>query len=64
MIIEAIERPPQHIVDGFKDLLRYDSITCAISDSMGRFNAMTCDMKPIAGGARFVGTAVTVKTLA
>src|SRR5438132_9569497 len=31
---------------------------------MGRFNAMTSDMKPLFEGIRFVGTAVTVKTLA
>jgi len=31
---------------------------------MGRFNAMTSDMKPLFEGIRIVGTAVTVKTLA
>jgi len=64
MIIESIERPPSEIVQGFKDLLSYDSITCAISDCMGRFNAMTSDMRPLFEGIRLVGTAVTVKTLA
>lgn len=64
MINEFIERPPAEIVQGFKDLLSYDSITCAISDCMGRFNAMTSDMKPVFEGIRIVGTAVTVKTLA
>jgi regulator of RNase E activity RraA len=31
---------------------------------MGRFNAMDSKMKPLSNGTRFVGTAVTVKTLA
>jgi regulator of RNase E activity RraA len=64
MIIERIDRPQGEVIAGFKDLLRYDSITCAISDCMGRFNAMTSDMRPLFEGIRLVGTAVTVKTLA
>jgi regulator of RNase E activity RraA len=64
MIIEKIGRPPAEVVAGFKDLLRHDSVTCAISDCMGRFNAMTSDMRPLFDGIRLVGTAVTVKTLA
>lgn len=64
MIIETIKRPPKQIVDGFKALLQYDSVTCAISDCMDRFNAMTSDMKPLFEGIRLVGTAITVKTLA
>ncbi len=64
MINEKIERPSAEIVEGFKSLLLYDSITCAISDCMGRFNAMTSDMRPLFDGIRLVGTAVTVKTLA
>jgi len=64
MIIEKIERAPKEIVEGFKSLLSYDSVTCAVSDSMGRFNAMTAAMKPLYPGIRFVGTAVTVRTLA
>ena len=44
MINETIERLPSEIVQGFMNLLRHDSITCAISDCMGRFNAMTSDM--------------------
>ena len=63
-IIETIDRPPQEVVKGFRELLRYESVTCAISDCMGRFNAMTSDMRPLFEGIRFVGTAVTVKTLA
>lgn len=64
MIKESIKRVPLEIVQGYRDLLSYDSITCAISDCMGRFNAMTSDMKPLFEGIRLVGTAVTVKTLA
>ena len=64
MINESIERPPEEIVQGFRNLLLYDSITCAISDCMGRFNAMTSDMRPLFEGIRLLGTAVTVKTLA
>ena len=64
MINESIERPPEETVKGFRNLLSYDSITCAISDCMGRFNAMTSDMRPLFEGIRLVGTAVTVKTLA
>ena len=64
MMHESIERPPAEIVQGFRNLLSYDSITCAISDCMGRFNAMTSDMRPLFEGIRLVGTAVTVKTLA
>lgn len=64
-INETFERLPQEIVDGFKDLVNnYDSVTCAVSDCMERFNAMTSDMKPLFEGIRLVGTAVTVKTLA
>jgi 4-hydroxy-4-methyl-2-oxoglutarate aldolase len=64
VINESIERPPAEILEGFRSLLRHDSITCAISDCMGRFNAMTSDMRPLFEGIRLVGTAVTVKTLA
>jgi 4-hydroxy-4-methyl-2-oxoglutarate aldolase len=64
MINESIKRPSAEIVRGFRDLLAHDSVTCAVSDCMGRFNAMTSDMKPLFEGIRLVGTAVTVKTLA
>ena len=64
MIVETIERPPADIVQGFRDLLAFDSLTCAVSDCLGRFNAMTSDMRPLFEGIRLVGTAVTVKTLA
>lgn len=64
MIIENITRPPKQIVEGYKELLKYDSVTCAVADCMGRFNGMTSDMKPLFEGIRLVGTAITVKTLA
>ena len=64
MINEAIERPAPELVQGFLDLLVHDSITCALSDCMGRLNAMTSDMKPLFEGIRLVGTAITVKTIA
>jgi len=64
MIVRKIDRPAKSIVDGFRKLLAYDSITCSISDCMGRFNTMTSDMKPLFEGIRLVGTAITVKTLA
>ncbi len=64
MIVERIDRPDAQVVAGFKELLRHDSVTCAISDCMGRVNAMTADMRPVFDGIRLVGTAVTVKTLA
>jgi regulator of RNase E activity RraA len=64
MINQTIQRPPANTVAGFRSLLAHDSITCALSDCMGRFNAMTADMKPLFEGIRFVGTAVTVRTLA
>jgi 4-hydroxy-4-methyl-2-oxoglutarate aldolase len=63
-IIETIDRPSEGIVRGLRELLRYESVSCAISDCMGRFNAMTSDMRPLFEDIRFVGTAVTVKTLA
>ena len=51
-------------MQGFRNLLSYDSVMCAISDCLGRFNATTSDMRPLFEGIRVVGTAVTVKTLA
>jgi 4-hydroxy-4-methyl-2-oxoglutarate aldolase len=57
-------RPPSHLVDGFRDLLKFDSVTCAISDCMGRFGAMASDMRPLFDSIRFAGPAVTARTLA
>jgi regulator of RNase E activity RraA len=64
MIVERIERPPADVVAGFRELLRHDSPTCVVADCMGRFNAMTGDVRPLFEGIRLVATAVTVKTLA
>lgn len=65
MFIGEITRTSQQIVSGFQRLLdNHDSVTCAVSDCMGRYNAMSAAMKPLFEGIRLVGTAVTVKTLA
>ena len=32
MIKETIERLPSEVVQGFRNLLHHDSVTCAISD--------------------------------
>ena len=65
MRLGDITRTDPKIVQGFQNLLdRHDSVTCAASDCMGRYNAMTGDMRPLFPGIRLVGTAVTVKTLA
>lgn len=60
-IVESIDRPPRELVEGCRDLLRHESPTCAVS---GRMGAMTSSMRPVFEGIRFVGAAVTVKTLA
>lgn len=64
MIIETFKRTAPEIVEGFRKLLAYDSVTCAVADCMGRFGGMTGDMKPLFPGIRLVGTAVTAKALA
>ncbi|MDR3176356.1 MAG: RraA family protein [Desulfovibrio sp.] len=65
MRIGEIRRTDSKIVQGFQNLLdKHDSVTCAVSDCMGRYNAMTGDMRPLFPGIRLVGVAVTVKTLA
>lgn len=61
-IVEIIERPPEEIVRGFRDLLEHESPTCAVSDCMGRMGATPSTSGRIAEGVRFVG--VAVKTLA
>lgn len=63
-IITDFPRPKAEIVQAYKDLLKYDSPTCALTDCMGRFNAMTSEMKPLFEGIRIVGTAVTAQALA
>lgn len=64
MAAPSIVRPPAHVVRGFRQLLQFDSVTCALSDCMGRFGAMTGDMRPLFDGIRFAGPAVTARTLA
>lgn len=64
MIVEKFQRTSPEIVEGFRKLLAYDSVTCAVADCMGRFGGMTGDMKPLFPGIRLVGTAVTAKALA
>jgi regulator of RNase E activity RraA len=64
MIIERIERTGPGVVEGFRALLRYESVTCALSDCLGRVNAMTSDVRPVFDGIRLVGTAVTARALA
>ena len=63
-VVEAIKRPSQNILEGYKRLVEtYESVTCAISDNMGRAGAMTADMKPLFEGFRLAGTVVTAKTV-
>lgn len=64
MINESIARPPAPVVNGFRELLAFESPTCALSDVMGRFGAMASDMRPLFDGIRLTGTALTVRTLA
>ncbi|HTN49862.1 MAG TPA: RraA family protein [Burkholderiaceae bacterium] len=61
---DPTERAVDEVVQGFRDLLHYDSVTCAISDCMGRFGAMTGDLRPLFDGIRIAGRAVTALTLA
>ena len=58
-------RPSNEIMKRYRTLLAsYESVTCALSDCMGRFGAMSVQMRPIFEPVAFVGTAVTAKTLA
>jgi regulator of RNase E activity RraA len=59
-----LKRPDPALVRGFRDLLQFDSVTCALSDCMGRFGAMSADLRPLFDGIRFAGPAVTARTLA
>jgi len=52
-----IERVSKRLVEAFKELE-----TAIVSDSMGRSNAMSHDIKPIWRGARVCGPAVTVQS--
>jgi 4-hydroxy-4-methyl-2-oxoglutarate aldolase len=64
MFTAPIPRPTADVVQGYRDLLRHDSVTCALSDCMGRFGAMSADLRPLFDGIRFAGPAVTARTLA
>jgi 4-hydroxy-4-methyl-2-oxoglutarate aldolase len=64
MAVDRSQRPPSQLVTGFRDLLQFDSVTCALSDCMGRFGAMTADMRPLFDSIRFAGPAITARTLA
>ena len=64
MINTQIERVDAETMAAYRALLANDSITCLLSDCMGRLNAMSADMRPLFDGIRLVGSAVTVKTLA
>lgn len=64
MTARRLEGPPEDLVRGYRELLQFDSVTCALSDCMGRFGAMTADMRPLFDAIRFAGPAVTARTLA
>ena len=64
MTAQRLERPTQHLVRGYRELLQFDSVTCALSDCMGRFGGMPADMRPLFDAIRFAGPAVTARTLA
>jgi 4-hydroxy-4-methyl-2-oxoglutarate aldolase len=64
MTQQLTQRPPEAVVRGYRELLQFDSVTCALSDCMGRFGAMTGDLRPLFDSIRFAGTAVTARTLA
>lgn len=57
------QRLPDAVLRGYRELLKFDSVTCALSDCMGRFGGMTADMRPLFEGIRFAGPAVTARTL-
>jgi 4-hydroxy-4-methyl-2-oxoglutarate aldolase len=59
----SADRGDPGVVQGFRALLKFDSVTCAISDCMGRFGAMRGDLRPLFESIRFAGTAVTARTL-
>jgi 4-hydroxy-4-methyl-2-oxoglutarate aldolase len=44
-------------------LLTEDDLTCTVSDALGRGAALGAEFRPVWPGARFVGPAVTVRTL-
>lgn len=64
MAVMSTNRRSQDIVNGFRELLQRDSVTCAVLDCLGRFGAMTGDLRPLFDCIRFAGVAVTARTLA
>lgn len=63
MSSRSTDRADPGLVQGFRDLLKFDSVTCAISDCMGRFGAMRAELHPLFESIRFAGPAVTARTL-
>jgi hypothetical protein len=59
VIVELTERPSVDLMEGLRALLRHDSITCAISDCMGRFNAPATGASSPADGIDHLGTRIT-----
>jgi RraA family protein len=64
MTLRQVQRLPDAVLRGYRELLKFDSATCALSDCMGRFGGMTADMRPLFDAMRFAGPAVTARTLA
>ena len=64
MTSRPLQRLPDAVLRGYRELLKFDSATCALSDCMGRFGGMTADMRPLFDAIRFAGPAVTARTLA
>jgi hypothetical protein len=60
----SIQRPAPDVVQGYWDLLHHDSVTCALSDCMGRLGAMGADLHAMFDGIRVAGPAITTRTLA
>lgn len=60
IINELTQRPPEELLQGFRDLLKIFSPSCVVADSMERSGVMRSDIKPISE-TRFVGVALTVK---
>lgn len=64
MAAMSVHRPSRDIIDGFRELLQRDSVTCAVSDCMDGFGGMTGDLHPLFDALRLAGPAVTARTLA
>jgi regulator of RNase E activity RraA len=61
----AAARPSDELLRRYRNLIaKYESVTCALSDCMGRFGAMSASLRPIFEPVSFAGTAVTARTLA